>query len=60
VEYKDGEREYYNLARDPYERHNTYNRLKAKPRSRLHNALRKMRRCKGRACSAAQSLVPGP
>jgi N-acetylglucosamine-6-sulfatase len=40
VEYSDGEREYYNLARDPYERHNTYNRLDAKKRSRLHNELR--------------------
>ena len=30
VEYADGEREYYNLARDPNELHNTYGRLRAK------------------------------
>src|SRR5690349_3301090 len=53
VEYKDGEREYYNLKRDPYERHNTYKRLKPKQRTRLHNALRKIERCKGNACFAA-------
>jgi N-acetylglucosamine-6-sulfatase len=50
VEYKDGEREYYNLARDPFERHNTYNRLNAKKRSRLHNELRALKNCRGKSC----------
>jgi N-acetylglucosamine-6-sulfatase len=52
VEYKDGEREYYNLARDPFERHNTYNRLNAKKRSRLHNELRALKGCSGKSCRA--------
>jgi N-acetylglucosamine-6-sulfatase len=50
VEYRDGEREYYNLARDPFERHNTYDRLDAKRRSRLHNQLRALQKCRGRSC----------
>jgi N-acetylglucosamine-6-sulfatase len=54
VEYSDGEREYYNLARDPYERHNTYNRLEPRQRTRLHNALREIQRCNGKGCFAAQ------
>src|SRR5439155_14527122 len=52
VEYSDGEREYYNLARDPYERHNTYDRLESKKRSRLHSALRAIENCRGKSCRA--------
>jgi N-acetylglucosamine-6-sulfatase len=52
VEYGDGEREYYNLARDPYERHNTYDRLNATKRLRMHNELRAMKNCRGRSCRA--------
>jgi|tagenome__1003787_1003787.scaffolds.fasta_scaffold20972679_3 N-acetylglucosamine-6-sulfatase len=50
VEYSDGEREYYNLARDPYQRHNTYGRLDATKRLRLHNELRAMKNCRGKSC----------
>ncbi len=59
VEYADGEREYYNLARDPNELHNTYGRLSAKTRARLHNALRAVRNChSGKSCWAAQRRGP--
>ena len=42
--------EYYDIARDPFERHNTYNRLNAKKRSRLHNELRALKNCSGKSC----------
>jgi N-acetylglucosamine-6-sulfatase len=59
VEYADGEREYYNLARDPNELHNTYARLGKKERARLHNALRAAHVCHGgKACWAAQRKPP--
>jgi N-acetylglucosamine-6-sulfatase len=59
VEYADGEREYYNLARDPNELHNTYARLGKKERARLHNALRAAHDCHGgKACWAAQRKPP--
>ena len=56
---RDGEREYYNLARDPNELHNTYGRLRAKSRARLHNALRGVHNChSGKSCWAAQRRAP--
>jgi arylsulfatase A-like enzyme len=55
VEYKNGEREYYDLRRDPYQRHNTYDRLSAKQRARFHDALSAIENChSGKTCWAAQ------
>jgi N-acetylglucosamine-6-sulfatase len=54
VEYRNGQREYYNLASDPNERHNTYRRLSHQQRSRLHAALGAAKACGGSGCWAAQ------
>ncbi|HEU4977721.1 MAG TPA: sulfatase [Solirubrobacteraceae bacterium] len=56
VEYRDGahEREYYDLRRDPFERHNAWHRLSRAQRRELHRVLARLRRCHGaRACWAA-------
>jgi arylsulfatase A-like enzyme len=47
VEYRGGDREYYNLARDPSELHNTYNRLSKSKKRKLHRMLVRLKRCKG-------------
>jgi arylsulfatase A-like enzyme len=47
VEYADGEREYYNLARDPFERHNLAAALTRSRRRRLHRELVTLERCHG-------------
>ncbi len=47
VEYFDGEREYYNLTRDPFERHNIYRSLHASAKARLHALLTPLTRCHG-------------
>jgi arylsulfatase A-like enzyme len=47
VEYRDGEREYYNLRRDPHELHNVISRLSKRRRARLHRALVRLERCRG-------------
>lgn len=51
VEYRNGERELYDLARDPYELHSIH----ADPRARrtlrvLHSTLRRLAHCRGRSC----------
>ena len=48
VEYADGEREYYDLATDPYERHNVYRRLGAGAVARLHAELVAGEQCRDR------------
>jgi arylsulfatase A-like enzyme len=50
VEYHNGEREYYSLARDPNELHNTYRHLGHARRARLHAQLRALHRCRGTTC----------
>jgi N-acetylglucosamine-6-sulfatase len=54
VEYRNGQREYYDLRRDPNELHNTYRRLSHGQRSRLHAALSAAKGCGGSGCWAAQ------
>lgn len=57
VEYRDGQREYYNRVRDPYELHNTYDRLGPARRAFLHAAIKRLEHCHGgRACWAAGHL----
>jgi arylsulfatase A-like enzyme len=50
VEYRNGQHEYYDLARDPNELHNTYARLPHAQRTRLHDQLEKLHRCRGPTC----------
>jgi arylsulfatase A-like enzyme len=57
VEYADGEREYHDLAEDPYEMHNLAGRLPAALARRLHDALAAAEHCHGPAsCRRALSL----
>ena len=54
VEYRGGDREYYNLSRDPNELHNTYNQLSRRKRAGLHRMLRRLQRCRGaKRCARA-------
>jgi len=50
VEYHNGQREYYLLLRDPDELHNAYRRLSHAQRTRLHDQLAALRRCRGASC----------
>ena len=55
VEYADGDREYYDLASDPHELHNTFTMLTAEQKSALHAAVAAMQACHGSAsCWAAE------
>jgi len=54
VEYRGGEREYYDLARDPHQLNNSYARLSRRRRARLHRMLRRLQLCRGaRRCTLA-------
>lgn len=58
VEYVDGEREYYNLRRDPFELHNLAVHLSPERERRLHGALAGAAACHGRrSCWRAQRGV---
>jgi arylsulfatase A-like enzyme len=50
VEYKNGDREYYDLTRDPYELDNTYADLGPGRQARLHDTLTKLEGCSGQDC----------
>ena len=55
VEYETGEREYYNLIRDPFELNNIVDRLPPARLRKLHRTLLSIESCHGaRACSRAQ------
>jgi N-acetylglucosamine-6-sulfatase len=55
VEYDTGEREYYDLRRDPFELHNLAAQLSPARARRLHRTLVRIERCHGqRACWRAQ------
>lgn len=59
VEYKDGEREYYNLKTDPFELHNVAGRLTLSRLLALHRSLKAMERCHNRAaCRRAMRVTP--
>lgn len=58
VEYKDGEREFYDLRTDPYELNNTVATLAPARLAQLQQILRSLRTCHGsRACSTAAPRV---
>jgi arylsulfatase A-like enzyme len=50
VEYKNGDREYYDLVGDPYELDNTYVELSPARQARLHDALAQLEGCSGSDC----------
>ncbi|MFF0519150.1 sulfatase [Actinomadura nitritigenes] len=53
VEYADGEREYYDLARDPNELDNAAKRLPEERRRQLSEQLNALVRCSGQSCASA-------
>jgi hypothetical protein len=59
VEYDDGEREFYDLRRDPFELHNIAGRLTHRQRARLHRELQAIKRCHGGA-SCWRAMHAGP
>ncbi len=53
VEYRNGDREYYDLATDPYELDNRYGDFGLGKRERLHEQLARLEACSGRSCRVA-------
>jgi N-acetylglucosamine-6-sulfatase len=59
VEYEDGTREYHDIARDPYELHNTFALLAPDARASLHAELLELSNCHGtQACWQAAHPAP--
>jgi len=57
VEYANGQREYYDRQRDPYELTNTYGQLSPSRRARLHKTVRALHTCHGTtSCTKAAHL----
>jgi N-acetylglucosamine-6-sulfatase len=50
VEYLNGDREYYDLTKDPYELRNVYGDLSGAQRADLHRTLGDLERCRGQNC----------
>ncbi len=58
VEYRNGQREFYDLATDPYELDDSYATMSPRVRTMLHDTLVRMEACHGSAsCWAAQHLA---
>jgi N-acetylglucosamine-6-sulfatase len=53
VEYADGEREYYDLRRDPNELDNAVSRVPAKRLDQLKSMLHRLENCSGKGCRAS-------
>ena len=61
VEYRDDEREFYDLRTDPYELHNVVSSLSATQLAQLHDELSALENCHtGDACWAAGHVAPAP
>jgi N-acetylglucosamine-6-sulfatase len=59
VEYRDGEREFYDLRTDPYEIHNLARMLSPDQLGRLHERLLALENCHtGPSCWAAEHIDP--
>lgn len=59
VEYRNGQREFYNLRTDPYELHNLAGRLTPEQSATLHGELERLAHCHtSHACQAAARLPP--
>ena len=52
VEYADGEREYYDVRKDPNELHNAISRVPAQRLSQLKAMLHQLEKCSGKECRA--------
>ncbi|MFP3968534.1 sulfatase [Actinomadura fulvescens] len=50
VEYANGQREYYDIRRDPHQLNNTFGRLSPGQLKKLRSMLRELTTCKGREC----------
>jgi N-acetylglucosamine-6-sulfatase len=60
VEYRHGQREFYDLGADPFELHNIAGRLPGSRLSQLHHELTRLRNCHtGAACWAAEHVTLG-
>lgn len=58
-EYAEGDKEYHDLATDPYEQRNTFSSPSAQQKAALHAAITAMQNCHGsESCWAAQHLKP--
>ena len=58
VEYVDGEKEYHDLATDPYELHNSFSLLSSVEKASLHATLAAVRTCHdAKSCRAAEHLI---
>ncbi|WP_328429198.1 sulfatase family protein [Streptomyces sp. NBC_00443] len=53
VEYGSGAREYYDLRTDPYQLHNTVGQLGGARLEKLHDALTRLKNCRGDGCWSA-------
>ena len=60
VEYFDGERQLYDLRRDPYELTNIVARAPASLRTALARQLAALERCHGRSCRRIEDRSPPP
>jgi arylsulfatase A-like enzyme len=61
VEYRNGEREFYNLRRDPFELDNLVGALSPEVLDRLHVEITRLEDCHGtQSCRAAGHVPPGP
>jgi N-acetylglucosamine-6-sulfatase len=61
VEYRDDEREFYDLRTDPYELHNVVSSLSATQLAQLHDELTALENCHtGDACWSAGHVAPTP
>jgi len=58
VEYRNGQREFYNLRTDPYELHNVADRLTAGQRATLHSELIRLENCHTSAACQAGARLP--
>jgi len=60
VEYATGEKEYYDLVKDPYQMDNLATRLDRATLARLHARVTALKDCKGSACRAAEGTAALP
>ena len=60
VQYSDGEVEFYDLRRDPYELHNIAGSLTTRQFAQLYFELQPLRQCHGASCWAAMHVPPLP
>ena len=56
VEYASGEKEYYDLSKDPYQLENTASQLPAELLAKLSGRVAALKDCRGAACRAAEGV----